>query len=232
MKLHFLLETVGQNFHQIVDQVCEKKSNSSKFQSEDILPVYSLLCESDYNIDTSRDRSESGFTSLAKKRIMTAPYLVDLESCLNWTNLYFWKVGELKTFLKKASQEKEFDDVVFVEYNLNKFIKVSKSLTTEDFLDALENLDCHQSMHALLSVIVASPSVNDAPISLLENYIKTSFLRHCNSHDDTDATEILLNFTLKCFVLLPFPILLNVAIKVFIIIILLLYYFFTNIILF
>ena len=210
------MEKVDQGVTQIVDQGLEK----GKTQLGGIVPIHSLLCESDYDIDTSKDTAEQTLTNLAKKQIASAPYLIDLDSCLNWTDIYIWKVGDLKVLLKKLSQEKEeFGDVVFVEYKLNKFIKVSKSLTSDDFVDALETLDSFQSMHALLSIILGSPCVKDAPISLLENYVKTSFLRHCNSHNDIagdfkEEGEEIVKFTLKCFVLLPFPILLNIAIKV------------------
>ena len=214
------MEKVGQNVFQVVDQGLEKEASpSARSQSERFVPIHSLLCESDFDIDTSKDTAEKGFSCLAKKQIAASPYLLDLEFCLNWTDIYFWKVGDLKNFLKRLSQEKEeFDDAIYLEYKLNKFIKVSKSLTTDDFAEALENLDSYQSMNALLSVIVGSPCVKDAPISLLENYIKTSFLRHCNSQNDIvgdfEEGEEILKFTLKCFVLLPFPILLNIAIKV------------------
>ena len=219
MKLQYQMENVGVGVAQIVDHCLENRVSLT--QSGGILPIHSLLCESDYDIDTSTDTAEQSLTNLAKKQVLSAPYLIDLDLCLSWTDIYMWKVGDLKVFLKKLSQEKEeFGDVVFLEYKFNQFLKVSKSLTSDDFVDALKTLDSFQSMHALLSIIVGSPCVKDAPISLLENYIKTSFLHHCNSKNDfvsdsEEEGEEIVKFTLKCFVLLPFPILLNIAVKVF-----------------
>ena len=166
---------------------------------------------------TSKDSDDGSFFKLAKQQIQNMEAMTDIGVGTNWDNVYFWKLGDLKSVLKELKKYKDFDDCVFFEYTPKHFIKVDNTLTTDDFATAIKELDSGQSMNALMSIILLSSGLKDSPMALMENNVKTTFLLRCSDEtDDITSSQSLLEFTLNCFVCLPFHLLLQVAEKVFI----------------
>ncbi|XP_066912062.1 uncharacterized protein [Clytia hemisphaerica] len=213
VKYQFHLDTVDKTIQELIDQSINKGITNSS-SNANLHFIHSLLSDIEYDFNTIKETKDGHFYILFKKELIKAPFMVDIADSLHWDTLYSWKLSNLKETLKRTLKDKDFDDITFLEYQTNKFLKVSKILTTEDYNKALKKLDSDLAAHVLVSIIVASDGVKDAPISLLENYTKTTFLR-LSSEEDTVKSDDILKFTLACFEKLPLPILSSIANKLF-----------------
>lgn len=202
----FCLPELTSSVQSQITEALESKDNSS---NTIITYQHAFLCGSDIHEDATKS-DLSFYTQTATKKITSAPYLMCLDEWTNWNVMFEKKLGPLKTYLQSFSLTDT--NFIFMEVTQNKFIKIMKDCPFSQLLDSLKKLDAYMTSTSILSILMASCHINDAPIALLSNHIQKALLEHAGKHGD-DSGDII-KFSLQCFALIPFDILCSVVQKV------------------
>lgn len=216
IELQFNVKSRAKDIQQLQQKSSELKSNklSSNFTSFQ----HAFLCGSERHKDAKGScRNKQVLTELACRRIEEAPFLVDLHDVTNWDILFRSNLGELKEFLFKTFKNKT-QSFQFLELSPGKYVKALTHCTLEEFKTALDELDSKRTSACIVSLLVSSINLVDAPMALLANHMQNVLMRKTGRNYqegcEQNIQQTIMVFTLQCFELIPFEILCCIARKV------------------
>lgn len=195
----------------------KKQQHHQKDALENILFQHTFLCSSDFHKDTQDKSRKKRLTQLALKRIEEASYCVDLAENINWNIMFAATLGTLKDFIH--SNKAKFKTVSYNILQLSgsaRYVKVMKHCSLDQLKAALSDLDPLRTSSCMLSLLMSSLNIKNAPLSLLANKVQNALMEKAGKSYQADSENMqrILHFTLECFRLLPFEILCNIARKV------------------
>jgi len=122
----------------------------------------------------------------------------------------------MKEFLNKNFKVRGEGAFTFMELNVDRYVKILKHCSLDDFKKGLNDLDASKTCACLVNILMSSLGVVNAPISMISNLIQNAFMQNVGRsfHPNGESARRLLYFVLECFKLIPFEMLCCVAQKV------------------
>ncbi|XP_050398302.1 uncharacterized protein LOC126816138 isoform X1 [Patella vulgata] len=158
------------------------------------------------------------------------PLLTDMIQWTHWSLVFEPELGPLKDFVQKYGGKHmiklEGDskiittDIFALETKPGVLLKLSGQSTTEQFCKALERTDVIETSGHLVSLIVCNKGVENTPIALLANQMKTTLFKlHSEAPSHMQGGEKYrdpaVDFVLHCLSVLPKQILYATATQIF-----------------
>ncbi|XP_046338389.2 protein NO VEIN-like isoform X3 [Haliotis rufescens] len=159
------------------------------------------------------------------------PLLADLAQWSHWDMVFLPQLGKLKDFLHKyggvtsltveGGTKKVTTDVVAMETQPGKLLKLVSQTSPEKFQEALSHQDVKGTCGHLVSMVMMNKGIENTPTALLANHMKTAlFSLHAASQTPggpphADVSDPAVMFVLECLVKLPLRLCVALANQIF-----------------